>query len=392
MKIGLTTSVIGRGKTGIASYVFGLVTAWIRQPRDYSLVLFVLEEDLPLFHFARDHVTLVPVPERYRPAVRDILWHQTRLPKLARRLGLDVLHIPSYRRMVYSSPCARVATIHDLAPFQLAGKYEWKRMIYGRGATRFLARRQDRVIAVSQATARTVARHCKVPAERLVVIPNGIDHERFSPGAKEGGRFGLDAPYFLYVARLEHPGKNHWRLIEAFNQFKAQTGASWKLALAGADWQNAEVIHTAIRNSPYATDIHRLGFVSDANLPTLYRSADVFLYPSLFEGFGLPPIEAMACGCPVIASACGALGEVLGGAAEIIEPTQVESITAALKSLAGDDAKRASLRAAGLARARCFDWRSAMEATLGVYESAFKKSRRATVSPRFAAVQELGRH
>lgn len=370
MKVGISTSVIGRGRTGIARYVFGLTRAWGEQAREHSFVLFVLEEDLPLFDFARDWATLAIVPEQFRPAARDIYWHQTKLPRLARQLGLDVLHVPSYRRMLWARPCARVATIHDLAPFHLAGKYEWKRMLYGRHLAGVLARRQEEIITVSRTTATAVAEHYKTRPERLTVVLNGIDHQRFKPGPVEAERFGINGPFFLYVARLEHPGKNHWRLIEAFNQFKKATGSPWKLALAGADWQAAEVIHQAIKQSPFAADIHRLGFLPEEDLPALYRAAGIFLYPSLYEGFGLPPVEAMACGCPVMASASGALGEVLGGAAQIVDPTSIESMALGLETLAGNEGKRAVLRQAGLERARCFDWRSAAEATLGIYERA----------------------
>jgi glycosyltransferase involved in cell wall biosynthesis len=380
MKAGLSTSVIGRGRTGIAQYVFGLVRGWAGRAEAHSLVLFVLEEDLPLFDFARDGVELVAVPEQFRPPVKNIYWHQTRLPRLARQLGLDVLHVPSYRRMLWARPCARVATIHDLAPFRLAGKYDWKRMLYGRHWAGALARRQEEIIAVSRTTAAAIGECYKAPAERVTVILNGIDHKRFSPGPGDAARFGLSGPYFLYVARLEHPGKNHWRLIEAFNRFKTKTGSPWKLALAGADWQAAEVIHRAIRQSPFASDIHCLGFVPEEDLPDLYRGASVFLYPSLYEGFGLPPIEAMACGCPVMASENGALGEVLGGAAEIVDPTSMESMALGLESLAGDDSQRATLRKAGLERARSFDWGATAEATLGIYERA------AGVKPRHSAV------
>src|SRR5438552_13592968 len=136
MRIGLSTSVIGRGQTGIAQYVFALTRAFIRRAGPHHFTLFVLEEDLPLFSFAQPGMTLVPVPERFRPPVKNILWHQLELPRLARGRQLDVLHIPSYRRMLWPRPCALVSTIHDLAPFHLAKKYDWKRMFYGRVVAR----------------------------------------------------------------------------------------------------------------------------------------------------------------------------------------------------------------------------------------------------------------
>lgn len=126
MNVGLSTSVIQRGKSGVAQYVFGLVEALSRQAGRHDLTLFALEDDLPLFDFAKDGAKIIPVSERFRPPVKDILWHQTVLPSLARAHRLDVLHVPSYRRMLWPRPCALVTTIHDLAPFHVAEKYDWK--------------------------------------------------------------------------------------------------------------------------------------------------------------------------------------------------------------------------------------------------------------------------
>lgn len=376
MKIGLSTCVIQRGRSGVGQYVLSLVRALLAAPSRPELTLFVLEQDLPLFEFAATAVRLDPVAERHRPPVRNIFWHQTELPQLVRRAALDVLHVPSYRRMLWPRPCALVATIHDLAPFHLAGKYDWARMFYGRIVARGLAGRQDEIVAVSRLTAQDICAHFRVPAARITVVPNGIDHDRFRPGSGEAAADavsrprGIAAPFFLYVARLEHPAKNHCRLIEAFNRFKAATGSVWQLVLGGSDWHGAGTIHAAIRSSPVRQDIHCLGFLPPADLPAWYRAAGALVFPSLFEGFGLPPVEAMACGCPVLASQRGALAETLGAAAAVLEPEDVSQIQIGLTRIAGDPAWRAQLRAAGLDRARNFDWNATAAATLKVYARA----------------------
>ncbi len=376
MRIGISTSVIQRGKSGVGQYVFALLRASLATSQQHKFVLFVLEEDLPLFAFAKDKAEIIPVPEKFRPPVKNILWHQMRLPKIARDLRLDVLHIPSYRRMLRSRPCPLVATIHDLAPFHVEGKYDWKRMFYGRVIARRLAQRQDRIIAISEYTAADIVKFFNLPKERITVIHNGVDHDRFHPGGREQAKagvaqqFGLDRPFFLYVSRLEHPAKNHVRLIAAFEEFKAATKSDWQLAFGGGDWHGAEVIHNAIRTSPCSSDIRCLGFVPDAQLSDLYRTADVFVYPSLHEGFGLPPVEAMACGCPVISSTCGALGEIVGDAAAVVDPEDIESIATQLRLFAGNESLRNHARTIGLEHARKFDWNKSAAQTLKVYESA----------------------
>lgn len=376
MKIGFSTSVIQRGKTGVAQYVFALLRALAPHAAKHEFFLFVLEEDLPLFEFAKGVMKFVPVEEKYRPAVKNILWHHTKLPGIARRLGLDVIHVPSYRRMIWRKPCALVSTIHDLAPFHVTGKYDWKRMIYGRVIVKRLARRQDEVLAVSENTARDLNTFFGLGRDRVSVVWNGIDHVRFQPGdtaaakAKAAERWQLDRPFFLYVSRLEHPAKNHVRLIEAFNRFKTETKSEWLLAFGGSDWHGAEAIHAAAKASPFSADIRLLGFVDDPSLPGLYHATDVFIYPSLFEGFGFPPIEAMACGCPVISSTRGSLREVVADAALTIDPENTGEIAAALNRMASRPEDRARWRQAGFANARRFDWGRNAAETLDLYQRA----------------------
>lgn len=376
MKVGLSTSVIQRGKTGIAQYVFALTKALLDLPAAPELTLLVLEEDRPLFAFAEGRARFEMVAERFRPAARNIAWHHTVLPSRIKALGLDVLHVPSYRRLLWRHPCALVATIHDLAPFHVSGKYDWKRMFYGRVIVRRLAHRQHEIIAISENTARDITRFFAVPSERMTVIHNGLDHERFSPGdtaaarEKIAAQHGLNRPFFLYVSRLEHPGKNHVPLIEAFARFKKETGSPWQLVLGGSDWHGAEAVHAAAKNSAIGDDIRFLGFVSDDLLPTLYRAASAVVYPSLYEGFGFPPIEAMACGTPVLTTHRGALAEVVRDAAVIVDPDNVAEMAAGLTRLATDDALRARLVTAGQENAARFNWRECARATNEVFQRA----------------------
>ena len=393
MRIGISTSVIQRGRTGIAQYVFALLRGFLPHTGNHEFVLFVLEQDRGLFEFAEGHMRIISVPERFRPPIRNILWHQAVLPRLIREQEIEALHVPSYRRLLWSGPCVLVATIHDLAPFHLGKKYDWARMFYGRVIARCLARRQDKIIAISDNTARDIAHFFKVDRARISVVYNGVEHSRFYPGSREQAqaemaqRFKLHAPYFLYVSRLEHPAKNHVRLISAFNQFKSATRSDWQLVLSGSDWHGAEVIRTAVQQSPFEQDIRLLGFVDNAELPDLYRAAEVFVYPSLYEGFGMPPVEAMACGCPVICSNRGSLGEVVGDAASIVNPEDVDSIAKQLVLMAVDQKARERLRAAGLSQAKRFDWNRTATDTLSVYSGAGQNAENFP-----AAVQQKTRH
>ncbi len=376
IRVGLSTSVIQRGRSGIARYVFSLLEEFQQRNRNCELVVFVLKDDLALFDFLPPCVQRVVVSERFRKPVLDILWHQVVLPRLAKRHHLDVIHVPSYRRMMVRAPCALVSTIHDLAPFRLSGKYDRARMFYGRIIARFLARRQNRIITVSRSTADDIREHYGVAEDRVQVIHNGIDHTKFFPGDGEEAKawvkeqHGIARPFFLYVARFEHPGKNHVRLIDAFDAFKQTTRMEWQLVLGGSDWHGADIIHSRIQKSPYRSEIHTLGFVSEENLPTWYRAANVFVFPSLFEGFGLPPLEAMACACPVLCSARGSLGEIVGDAAVIVDPEDAQDLSRQMMSLATDESRRANLKAKGIEWVKAFTWESCAAATMEVYANA----------------------
>jgi len=261
-------------------------------------------------------------------------------------------------------------------------------MFYGRVIARRLAQRQDAIIAISQNTASDVLEFFDVSPLRVHVIHNGLEHDRFFPGSREQAQakvaetHHLTAPFFLYVARLEHPAKNHVRLISAFNEFKSATGSKWQLVFGGSDWHGAEAIHAAARQSPFASDIRLLGFVSNDDLPDLYRAAEVFVYPSLYEGFGMPPIEAMACGCPVTCSTRGSLGEIVGQAAAIVEPEDVVSMAKQLGLLANDASLRERLRAAGLAQAGKFDWNRTATETLSIYSRVGRNVEKFSPAPR----------
>ncbi len=380
MNIGLSTSVVQRGRTGVGQYVLALLRAFITSGTGHSFFLFVLEKDLPLFEFVRDRMTLITVPESFRPPLANILWHQAMLPQLIRKHGIDLLHIPSYRRMLWQHPCPMVATIHDLAPLRISGKYDWTRTLYARWAVKHLARRQDHIITVSKNTAHDVRHLFAIPESRLSVVYNGVDHARYTPGNRLFARekislqYGLKGPFFLYVARLEHPGKNHWRLIRAFEMFH-ETNPSWRLVFAGSDWTGAAAIHAAISASRCRNFIHSLGFVPDEVVPDIMRAADAFVYPSLYEGFGLPIVEAMACGCPVICSNRNSMLEIAGDAAATVDPENVTALKWQMQQMAESPVIREQHSQAGLRHARVFDWKHTAAAVLSVYESTLAKHR-----------------
>ena len=213
MRVGISTSVIQRGKTGVAQYVFALLRALAPHAQRHQFTLFVLEEDRPLFEFALNFARVVAVSERFRPPVQNILWHQACLPHLARVHQLDVLHVPSYRRMLAPRPCPLVATIHDLAPFHVVAKYDWKRMWYGRVIARRLAwlrtpsslsARIPRAISPDFSASRPIGSPSSLTAWLTIAFSRATAND---PGRRSPLDMTSAAPFFCTWPGSSIPGK-----------------------------------------------------------------------------------------------------------------------------------------------------------------------------------------
>lgn len=370
----LSAGMIQGGKSGVGRYVVELANR-IALIDSVDLHLAGLDEDRSLFSEVNDS-HWISIPKAYSSGVMNLIWHQQKLPGILKSRGVDVLHIPSYRRIVAFCPVAQIATIHDCAPFRLRDKYGALRGIFGRQLVPWMARRCDQVLAVSDFTQKDLGRFFKIPEVKMQVVYNGLNHELYRQ-YPEGeinafrDRHGLDKPFFLFVSRLEHPGKNHIRLIDAYEAFRTRSGSEHQLILAGAPWHGAEVIEARIQDSPYANDILTPGFVEESDLPLWYSSADALVFPSLIEGFGLPVVEALACGLRVATSDRGSLPEVGGDAAIYFDPEKPEAISEALVKISSESESEQQERIKkGLAHAAKFDWDKAALATCQSYVSA----------------------
>ena len=305
-----------------------------------------------------------------RPPVR-IAWEQTVLPLAAARAGLDLLACPVAIRPLVA-PCPTVVTIHDLIFLHYPTGYPALKRLYLGALTGWSARRARAVIAVSAATARDVERLLGVPRERIRVVPNGVDTAALRPlptadVAAFRAAHGLPERIILYLGTLE-PRKNVPRLVRAFAAIRERTGATLVVA-GGKGWFYEEIFRT-VRALGLEECVRFPGYVPDAELPLWYNSAEVFAYPSLYEGFGLPALEALACGVPVIAASTSAFPEVVGDAGLLVDPESDAALAAALERVLTDPALAGRLRAGGPAHARQFSWDASARATLAVYEQA----------------------
>lgn len=373
MQIGIDIGPISRRRSGVGNYCYHLLTALLRLAPEHEYRGFaagVRPLDLEPFRGRMSHVR-VPIPTR----LVYCIWSACGGPAVDTLSGgLDVFHATNF----YLPPtrsARRILTIHDLA-FLVQPAWCSPRVVgpFSRGIRTF-AHAADLVIADSEATRRDIIRLLEVPPEKVTAIPLACTAE-FRPFPREQAlaairagyeSHGLSGPYILFVGTLE-PRKNLVGLLRAFSKIASRI--PHQLVLAGARGWNTAEIFEAIAALGLRDRVAHLGYVADNDLPRLYAGADVFVLPSHYEGFGLPVLEAMACGCPVVVADNSSLPEVAGDAGLYCKADDPETIGAAMLEVLGNDARRSELVRRGLAQAAKFSWETTARATLDVYRSA----------------------
>ena len=363
--------MVGTQETGNETYVKYLIQALQRLDRpDVQFDVLQtgestspLDPDLPTRGFRLLQV---------RPAhsVGRICWG---IPNLVRQEQVDVLHM-TYNAPFWTQQSAQVVMVHDLA-YKLYPRYYAPRVrLVLSTLVPLSARRAERVVVPSEQTKKDVAREYGVPEFKIVVTPEAAAPEfRLIEGrarlAATLTRYGIDKPYILAVGNLE-PRKNLARILRVYAALLQIGTLAHRLVIVGqAHWQGSAV-GQAIKQYGLEQNVVLTGYVPTEELVDLYNEASVFCYPSLYEGFGLPILEGMSCGAPVITSRVASMPEVAGDAACLIDPTSEQELAQALERILTDDGLRREMRAEGLRRAASFNWERTAERTLLAYEEA----------------------
>ena len=377
MRIGITTFGGDGGRSGISRYIVSLLAELPALAPDDEFEVVCYEDERDIFVPDGSPMEALTFPRWLHPPLINLAWHQIALPALCSRRRYDVLFLPAgNRRLPFRAGVPTVGTVHDLATVHVGCKYGLARCCYIRWILPVLMRRLTTVLTDSESSARDIIEFAKVPEDRVVVAPLAADASQFRPRDREearervAARYGVRAPYILYLARIEHPGKNHVRLIRAFERLKTRAGIPHQLVFVGGDWTRAGVVRQAAAKSRWFTEIVFAGFARYEDVPWFYNGADLFVFPSLFEGFGLPVLEAMCSGTPVACSNVSSMPEVAGDAAEFFDPLETEDIARAMERLLGDEALREMRVSRGLARSRRFSWRRTAEATVDALHAA----------------------
>ncbi|RMG52492.1 MAG: glycosyltransferase family 1 protein [Acidobacteria bacterium] len=366
MRIGIDAHAIGSQSTGNETYIKNLILALAEIDRLNEYVLFFTRPEVARQWEGRFPNVRVQLIRPHTPYARI----PVSFPLAMYRAGVDLIHVQ------YTAPpfCHKpiVVTIHDLSFEHFPQFFTPRERFFFRRTIPHTARRAAKVLTVSEYSRRDIINTYRLPPEKVVVTPNGVgpefrptrDEERLQAVKK---KYGIERPYLLSVGNLQ-PRKNLARLIKAYSRLREMVeDFRHQLVIVGKRaWLYRNILHE-VNRSPYAGDMVFTGYVPESDLPDLYSGATVFVYPSIFEGFGLPVLEAMACGTPVITSNSSSLPEVVGEAGLMVDPYDEEAWARTILRVIEDRQLRNELAERSVQQAARFSWHRTAELTLAVY-------------------------
>jgi glycosyltransferase involved in cell wall biosynthesis len=352
---------------GIGTYIRNLVRLLGRIDRETEYVLLCRPQDRDIIAPPEGKFRLVP-----EPSPPYSISEQFRIPVALRREHIDLFHAPHYvlPPLIH---CRSVVTIHDcihlMFPQYLPNRFAYA---YAKAQLWTAAQRSDRILTVSETSKLDILRRFHVPADKVTVVYNAIDERLAIPPDPEEfervrARYQLKDPFALYVGNIK-PHKNLERLIDAFHELRQEAAfESLKLVIIGDEITRYQGLRRAVHRHKLHKHVRFFGFVPLGTLAVLYRLASIFVFPSLYEGFGLPPLESMYFGTPVVTSNVSSLPEVVGDAAILVDPYSSTSIADGMRRGLMDEELRAWLRERGQARAREFSWEQSVARIREVY-------------------------
>ena len=368
MRIGFDATALPARPVGAGRYIIRLVRSLAALSAGDELVVFVQDSRRALIDTpGLENVHWIETPE-IGPA-RRLVWEQTVLPRLARRANIDLLHSPHYTRPL-ALACASVVTFHDMTFFLYPQLHTRAKRLFFPRMMRMSARRADAIIADSESTRRDALRILQIPEEKITTVTLGVGEE-FQRITDAGllddcrHRYKLPQEFFLYVGLVE-PRKNLPLLLDAYARLAQQEDAPALVVVGRFGWMS-ENIFRQIETLHLGDRVHFTGYIPDHDLPLVYNLAQTLLFPSRYEGFGFPPLEAMACGTPVITTAVSAMQDQVGEAGLLVPPQDEPALIEAMRQMLRDRALRESLSLRGQRQAEKFTWNQTALKTRQIY-------------------------
>ena len=372
MRIALDGLPLSRPLTGIGHYTLELASHLAADCADDEFLVVT-----PRAFDASARVTAdVKNLSFLRPTVNPIIrhWWKSGLPRYLRKNQIDLFHGTNFKLPV-NTECVTVLTIHDLSHLLHSDTHESKKVAATKDTLPDMAAAATLIITPTELVRAEVHEHLGISREKILVIPEAA-RDSFRPLEFEATKstrrkLGIGEEFLLYVGTLE-PRKNLLTLVKSFEAIAQQNTKDLQLVLAGMRGWMVDDLYDYVKRSRLSNGIIVTGYLSDDELRALYSSCTLFVYPSRYEGFGLPPLEAMACGAPVVASKIGSVSEVLGQAALLVDPVNVAALTDRIEALYNNHEKRRELAQHGLKRAAEFSWQKTARLTRDVYKHALE--------------------
>lgn len=364
MRIGIDIHAAEREGTGNCTYIRNLVEALLEKDRDDEFFLYASNPSHAYFRRfdGSSHVRLRSLHSGNALVRIPALGLKTFLDKI------DILHVQYVAPPLHRGKC--VVAVHDISYLHYPECFRRTDRLYLKTFVPMTMKRAAKVLTISEHSRKDIIANYLVAPAKTTVTSLGVD-PAFKPlegpeVAEVMGSYGVSGPFLLFIGRLD-VRKNIAALIRAFRALKQQKSVPHRLVISGKKDFLPKPLQDEFRSMPEGEDVVFTGYIPQSHLPAFYSAADVFVYPSLYEGFGLPCLEAMACGCPVVAADSSSIPEVVGSAGLLVDPQDVEGLASALGRVLSDPGLRNEMRVKGRERARLFTWGRAAEQTLKVY-------------------------
>ena len=369
VKIGIITNSIDEGHPSYTVYLYNLIKNFKSQDCENEYYL-IHHTNIDLDIYKENNEIIIPLPSR--GIMKLFYWKHFLLPKELKKQKLDLLHDPRGIELLSQKfPYRKIITAQDISSLicpgmSFRGYISWK--LFAKRAMN----NSEKIIAISECLKQDIIQNIGIPEHKIKVVYNGKS-EKFKPLSREKilafrNKYKLAFPFVLYLGQLQ-PRKNILLIIRAFHKLQQCNDIKQNLVIAGTGKQYHEIFELS-KQLGLENRIIFTGFIQDEDLPSLYNAADLFVFPSIYEAFGLPPLEAMACGVPVITSDRGAFPEVVGDAGMMVNPEDVDELaTAMLKVLTNEGGIKDLMIRKGLERSKLFDWKTSAKQIIEIYNN-----------------------
>jgi glycosyltransferase involved in cell wall biosynthesis len=367
MRIGLNAQILTDGRTGVTRFAKNVIQLLPEIGAAHEFVVFGNPLDVKL---NQKNVILVPTSNLINSSAKRIVWEQTVLPRLIRKYKIDLMYYPDHTSPVLKIKTKTIITVHDVSTFAVPETVGIARRLYKQAVIKRSVRLCDAIITGSEATKNEMVKYLRRSKNKIKVVPYGIE-DSFKQILDNAvlssikAKYNLTTPFILHVGTIE-ARKNIVRIVRAFA--KGRKSSQWKhnLVLVGTPGYGFDKIKEVIAEEKVEDSVIITGHIDNNDLSGIYSLADALIYPSLYEGFGFPPLEAMKCGCPVVASYATSLPEVIGDAGVFVDPNNEENIFGALDRVITDKKLHNKLVQQGKERVRQFTWTKTVEGILNV--------------------------